>query len=151
MKKTLTMMILALAMSLGVPGNAQAQAPSFGPCPTFLPNGFWNVNANGFQGSLFIDVDAGGNVTGSINLSGDGVDTIRGFWTASACKITFLRVDGNTFNPANALNTQAYTGYLYPLLSSSPNGAKFMAGHFQATSLNGGAAARHIYGWHASR
>ena len=96
MKKTLTMLVLALAISVSVPGIAQAQ-----PCGAFLPNGLWNVNANGFQGTLLINVDAAGNVGGNINLIGGGVDAIRGFWTPSGCKITFLRVDGNTFNPAN--------------------------------------------------
>src|SRR5262245_43697593 len=111
MKTKLTMLMVALGVSFALPGIAQAQ------CAAFLPNGFWAVNANGYQGNMFINVDAAGNVTGNITFVGD-TDAIRGFWTASACKITFIRVDGNTFNPANALATQSYTGYFYPLLAS---------------------------------
>jgi hypothetical protein len=153
MKKLMTL-TMAVGIALGLSGVVQAQAPSGGPCPANLPLGTWTANANGFQGTLWIGaIDAAGNITvGTITLAGGGVDHIRGFWTASACKITFMRVDGASFNPANALTIQAFTGYVYPALTTNPYGLKKMAGYLEAFSpVSGGGAARHVFGWDAYR
>jgi len=42
------------------------------------PNGHWRIIANGFQGNLDIQVDAQGNVTGTIEIDAPNVEQVQG-------------------------------------------------------------------------
>src|SRR4051812_22420404 len=105
--KNIGMSALAFAFVLAAPDALRAEAaPASGPCPATLPIGVWTIVANGHQGTLNIPVggiDAAGNLTGTMTLVADGVDAIRGFWTPSSCRITFVRTDG--LNPLVVANS----------------------------------------------
>ena len=134
-------------------GTGYAQAPASGPCPAALPVGSWTLSANGHQGTLNVTAMnvATGEITGGfLSLTGGVVDHIRGFWTASACRITFIRFTGNNVALQNATVMQTYTGYAYPASSGNPFGQKRLAGEFQTFSPNaGGSSARNVFGWDA--
>jgi hypothetical protein len=152
-RKNFGIAAIALGLMLLIPASVDAQAPSSGPCTWYFPQGTWNITANGRQGTLFVTVDTSGNIGGTITLTGDGgVDTIRGFFNASACKLTFLRIDGPSATAANPTTIQAYTGYVYPALATNPYGQKRLAGSFETFSpAGGGTAARSVFGWDALR
>ena len=114
---------------------------SVAPAAT-LPLGCWNVNGNGHQGLLCINVlDAAGNVTGTIY----GVHAIRGFWDEAEKKLIFRRISGTE-------TIQVWTGYWFPDNVNNPNGLKRLAGSFEAFQNGGGGTApRHMFGWTATR
>ncbi len=132
---------LVLAISLMAGGVLHA-AP---------PVGNWSFNSNGFQYTLNINVNAAtGAVTGTIfNINGTANGVVKGFWNEGAQKLIFYRpIGGNTVStPPDAI--QIYTGYLFPVSASVPNGSKRLAGHFEFFSATNGDALRHIAGWYA--
>jgi hypothetical protein len=149
-RKNFGIAAIALGLMLLIPPSADAQA---GPCTLFFPQGTWNITAHGHQGTLFVTVDTSGIIGGTMTLPGDGgVDTIRGFFDARACKLTFLRIDGPSATAGNPSTIQAYTGYVYPALASNPSGQQRLAGSFEMFSpAAGGTAPRSVFGWHAFR
>jgi hypothetical protein len=101
-----------------------------------LPTGDWQINGNGWPGTLAVSVDGNGNVTGTVYG-----DPIQGFWGEGAQKLTFLRSPNN--DPSSS---QIYTGYLFKRGSTDT-----LAGSFQGFAGTGGAARRAVYGWLAEK
>jgi len=96
--------------------------------------GTWNVNGNGYGGSLIISsVDSSGDLTGTFLGN-----TILGFWSASEYKITFIREIGST-----APSWQIYVGYY------AQTGPATFNGYFDAYSGTGATALIPRYGWTA--
>jgi hypothetical protein len=99
-----------------------------------LQTGQWNINANGFEGTLNISsVDAEGQLTGTVFG-----DAIQGFWDDTEQKVVFLR-EGN-----NLSQTQVFTGFRF-----GPEDTHTVAGYFAAFSGTGGFAERNLFGWFA--
>jgi hypothetical protein len=115
------------------------------------PQGHWRIIANGFQGNLDIQVDAQGNVTGSIEIDAPNVDSIKGFWDEAEQRIIFQR-----FVKAAGGSPQNYTGFLFeagqPLFQDGTFGPpqhpvfRMLAGSFDAFGT-GGSGARPLFGW----
>lgn len=104
------------------------------------PIGTWNINANGFSGTLSIQqVDAQGNLSASSVFGND----ILGFWDESSQKLTFIRLS----NPALPSTFQIYTGYLMP---PQPDTILALAGSFEAFPGTGGTAQQSLFGWFAT-
>lgn len=106
------------------------------------PVGTWEVIGNGFAGTLVINVDPQGNVTGTIYG-----DPIEGFFDEPSHKIIFVRRIGG--DPSII---QVWTGYLWS------EGATFcafgdirrqIAGSFEAFASTGATPARNVFGWTA--
>ena len=101
-----------------------------------LPTGSWNLDGNGFPGTLTLDsVDNNGNVKGSAYGN-----AIFGFWDDAAQKLTFMRV----IDPSNASSMQLYTGCFF-----TSAGTPTLAGTFQAFSGSGGTPLHQVFGWYA--
>jgi hypothetical protein len=101
-----------------------------------LPTGSWNVNGNGFLGTLSIDsIDANGNVSGTVFN-----ERMQGFWDESAQKLTFTRV----INQADPSTMQIYTGCMFQNANTFT-----IAGTFQAFSGTGANPMRSVFGWFA--
>jgi hypothetical protein len=115
------------------------------------PQGHWRIVANGFQGNLDIQVDAQGNVTGTIEIDAPNVDQIQGFWDEAEQKVVFQR-----FVKAAGGKPQNYTGFLFPagqpLFQDGTFGPpqhpafRMMAGDFDAFGT-GGTGNRPLFGW----
>lgn len=109
-----------------------------------LVNGNYQVNANGYVGSLTLSVDGSGNVTGTIYN-----DKISGFWDEDGKKITFLRIPSSGKSDAY----QVYTGYWWQNaladLKAGSGLRHFLAGSFEAFKGTGAVAQRILYGWSA--
>ena len=106
------------------------------------PNGSWNINANGFAGTLFIEgVDPQGNLLPNSTVFGN---PIIGFWDDFSQRIMFMRIiasnDPSTF--------QIFTGYY---MAGQPGIADALAGSFEAFRGTGANAQRVTYGWLGSR
>jgi hypothetical protein len=90
-----------------------------------LPIGNWEINANGYEGTLAItNVDVQGKVTGSLQLG--STHNIAGTWDQTNNKLTFsyqAAAKGNT------VSVVSYVGYFFlggsPLFKyNSPTGGK---------------------------
>jgi hypothetical protein len=83
-----------------------------------LPVGTWNINSNGFTGTLVIGTlgapDGSGNAffqgTTTFTVSGGATDQITGFWDEAGQAISFLRLP-STHTDYSVF--QVYTGTLY--------------------------------------
>ncbi len=101
-----------------------------------LPTGSWNLDGNGFPGTLSVDsVDNNGNVKGSAYGN-----AIFGFWDDTAQRLAFMRV----IDPSDASSMQLYTGYLF-----TSAGTPTLAGTFQAFAGSGGTPLQQVFGWYA--
>jgi hypothetical protein len=115
------------------------------------PSGHWRIIANGFQGNLDIQVDAQGNVTGTIEIDAPNVEQVHGFWDEAEQRIIFQR-------PVKLAggSPQNYTGFLFlasqPLFQDGIFGPpqhpafRMLAGSFDAFGT-GGSGARPLFGW----
>lgn len=99
-----------------------------------LPTGNWQINGNGWPGTLALSVDGNGNVTGTVYGN-----PIQGFWDDAAQKLMFLRSPNS--DPSTG---QIYTGYLFKRDSTYT-----LAGSFQGFAGSGGVATRAVWGWFA--
>jgi hypothetical protein len=73
------------------------------------PVGQWHINANGFKGTMDINGDGQGNLTGTVNIDIGFTDQLQGVWNEAAQEIVFNRIiirNGNTI-------IQTYTGSLF--------------------------------------
>lgn len=111
------------------------------------PTGTWEVVANGASLTLnIVSVDSLGHVTGNLVRSDGGVDSITGFWSESAKKLTFVR----TINNPSVI--QVFTGYLLnsgTTFCSTGEFNKMMAGSFEAFASTGANRDRTLFGWSA--
>jgi hypothetical protein len=107
------------------------------------PAGTWQVSANGFTGTMALQVNAAGQVNGF--FLGDPID---GFWDSNSGKIQFFRAIGGNIASTPPQSIQVYVGYL--LDSPSPI-SQPLAGYFEAFSGTGGSAPRSVFGWFATR
>jgi hypothetical protein len=116
-----------------------------------VPSGHWRIIANGFQGDLDIQVDALGNVTGTVEIDAPDKDQVQGFWDEAEQRIIFQRpVKHAGGSPQN------YTGFLFqasqPLFQDGIFGPpqnptfRMLAGSFDAFGT-GGSGARPLFGW----
>jgi hypothetical protein len=109
------------------------------------PIGSWAFDGNGYTGTLIIkNVDGAGNVSG--NLAGD---TIIGFWSESAQRLMFCRVNGNVNLGTPPSNIQVFTAYQFPVNVAQPTGPQRLAGTFEAFGGTGATASRNVFGWYA--
>lgn len=140
------------ALALAVSRGAHAQVPTSGACPANAILGTWNFNSNGHQGAMnVLTLNAAGQITGNVTFPGNVVQQIRGFWSASQCKVFFYRAIGGTPTSTPPENIQIYSGYMYPYSSSNIYGPRRIAGYFEAFWGTGGRADRHLFAWDASR
>lgn len=110
-----------------------------------LPCNAWGFDGNGFAGTLFVNVDAFGNVTGSLT-GGSFNESITGFFDDASNKLTFIRIPGN---PAITGQYQIYTGYLItPADDFRFTGA--LGGSFEAFQGTAATASRSVFGWFAT-
>ena len=142
--------IFAFALSM-VATTLRAQAPSSGPCPANVVVGAWQLNANGSWAKMNINVDALGNLQGTLTFPNGVIDHIRGFWTASSCRVMFYRTILGSPTSVNPNNLQIFTGHVFPYVSTNPNGTRTMAGTFEAFQGTGGTSGRNVFGWFAYR
>ncbi|HEX4770043.1 MAG TPA: hypothetical protein VH351_04375 [Bryobacteraceae bacterium] len=112
------------------------------------PNGTWAFDGNGYSGTLVITVDSANNLSGNSNLAGD---KIIGFWSESAQRLMFCRVNGSTNLGTPPSNVQVFTAYQFPVNAAQPTGAQRLAGTFEAFSGTGATASRNVFGWYASK
>lgn len=115
------------------------------------PTGLWHINANGFKGTLNINSDGAGNLTGTVDMDIGFTDTLQGVWSEPAQEIVFNRVlirGGRTI-------IQTYTGYLFlsrePLFAGEnppePNPTfRLLTGYFEALN-SGSTPGRPRFGW----
>jgi hypothetical protein len=103
------------------------------------PVGTWNINGNGFDGSLYID-NVG--VDGGLLSSTAYGQTITGFWDDIAQRLSFVRAT----QPGDPSSYQIYTGYM---MQNQSDGKLAMAGSFEAFKGTGAVARRTVYGWYA--
>jgi hypothetical protein len=97
------------------------------------PTGDYTINANGFHGTLHLQDDGGGNVSGNITFDGTSFDPVKGVWNDSSQQLIFQRSsNGNT-------HVQNYAGYYFentgqffatPGAPSGPPNFRVLAGSF---------------------
>jgi hypothetical protein len=111
------------------------------------PVGGWNINANGFKGTLQIDSDGSGHLSGTVAFDGNPTNTLDGEWNEVAQEVNFRRRGPQTL--------QTYTGYLFmtqePILESEgpgPRPVRVLAGFFEGTGATPG---RTRFGWVAKQ
>jgi len=75
------------------------------------PAGTWNINANGYKGTLSINSDSAGNLNGTINTGEGFMDTLQGVWSESAQEIVFNRIRKQ--QDGSIAWIQTFTGYLF--------------------------------------
>jgi hypothetical protein len=109
------------------------------------PTGSWNVHANGFIGTMVLNVDNVGVVTGT--LFGNPV---KGLWTESSRRLVIYRAIGGNTTATPPDNIQIYTGYMFPSSESNPSGPQRLAGDFQVLAGTG-APVRNVFGWYATK
>jgi hypothetical protein len=73
------------------------------------PEGIWNINAKGYQGTLNINAPPKGVLSGTIELEVGFTETLQGVWSEPAQEITFQRV----LTHGGTTTLQTSTGYLY--------------------------------------
>ena len=115
------------------------------------PTGQWHLNANGFKGTLTINSDAAGNLSGTVDIDIGFSDELQGLWSESAQEIIFHRA----LKRGNNTAIQTYTGYLFltkePIFGGhgppepSPS-FRLLTGYFDAIGA-GGQPSRQRFGW----
>jgi hypothetical protein len=129
--------------------SVKAQAPPTGPCQQTAINGNWNFRGNGSNGTLTIWVNAAGEIlplNSRITFSNGSFDSIRGYWSANSCKLTFVRSRG-TDTLVSPASVQVYAGFLFPFVDTAPGGSKLIAGSFR--TFGGASPDRNEFGWYA--
>jgi hypothetical protein len=114
------------------------------------PVGIWRINANGFRGSVSINADANGNLSGTCDIDAGFTDQLSGVWNEAAQEVTFNRTLVRNGNTA----IQTYTGYLYLTQDDifqgqgpSPQPSeRLMTGSFDGVGT-GAANGRAYFGW----
>ncbi len=109
------------------------------------PTGDWAINANGWHGTLHLQDDGGGNVSGTVQFEA-GLEPVKGAWNEVGKQLIFARSNG----------TQFYTGYWFENTgnmfmgqggpSGNPN-FQVLAGSFDDVRGNPDGRAR--FGWAA--
>jgi|GEM_PF-3059399 FlaG/FlaF family flagellin (archaellin) len=105
-----------------------------------LPIGEWEINGNGYKGTLkILAIDRNGNVQGSVFDN-----PITGFWDEDAQKIAFIRI----IDSKDPSTLQFHTGYMF---STKEGAGKLytLTGSFEGFSGTGAKAQRTTYGWYA--
>jgi hypothetical protein len=116
------------------------------------PVGQWHINANGFKGTLNINSDGAGNLTGTVDIDAGCTDTLQGVWSETAQEIVFdrIRKQGQT-----TTWIQTYTGYMFltkePIFQGQgppePNPSfRLLTGYFEALGT-GASPGRPRFGW----
>jgi hypothetical protein len=106
----------------------------------------WVFDGNGYGGTLVVNVDASGNVTGSLS-GGSFNEDITGFYDNASSKLTFIRIPGSV--PVHIDQIQIYTGYLITPADDFRFTAA-LAGSFEAFQGTAATASRSVYGWFAT-
>lgn len=107
----------------------------------------WVFDGNGFGGTLVVNVDASGNVTGSLS-GGSFNENITGFYDNASSKLTFIRIPPSV--TADTISfVQIYTGYLITPADDFRFTAA-LAGSFEAFQSTGATASRSVFGWFAT-
>ncbi|GAC1366937.1 MAG: hypothetical protein NVSMB44_31790 [Ktedonobacteraceae bacterium] len=105
-----------------------------------LPTGIWDIDANGYHGTLQIySYDTAGNLDATLLFNGEPVSEVVGFYDDVSQKVFFDRV----IDRDNPTSYQIYTGYLIQELSGIT-----LTGFFETFAP--GSAARYTYGWYAT-
>jgi hypothetical protein len=149
MMRTIKVLMLCVSALGTFSQSVKGQAPPAGPCAQTVINGNWNFRANGSNGTLTILTDGSGNIlplNSRIAFPNGSFDTIRGYWAADSCKLTFVRSHGadTLVNPSSV---QVYAGFVFPFLDTSPGGSKLIAGSFR--TFGGSTPDRNEFGWYA--
>jgi hypothetical protein len=136
--------------------------------PEPLPDGIWDMVADGARGDLNIKVDRGtGELIGTVRWhAGEGgepyTNNIFGFWDDIGWKITFLREHQGKFDSGRQLlseqghhRDQVYTGYMWKGTTTPPPPpyTHCLAGSFIAfggSQGTGGKRYRSEFGWAAT-
>ena len=116
------------------------------------PVGQWHIDANGFKGTLKINSDGAGNLSGTIDIDIGITDTLQGVWSEAAQEIVFdrIRKQGQTITWI-----QTYTGYMFltkePIFGGQgppePNPSfRLLTGYFEALGT-GASPGRPRFGW----
>ncbi len=107
------------------------------------PGGPWDIDANGFSGTLKISVDVNGNLTGTVFGN-----PLTGFYDKASGRIMFVRI----ITSSEPRNNQVYTGYFMQDAVPAPGQAfvYHFAGSFEVFSGGGGTAKRNVYAWYAT-
>jgi hypothetical protein len=135
--------VLALSSTVYIQ-NANAALPTsiVGP---------YTIKANGNTGTLNIySVDSTGKVTGTITFTNTPAQNIVGFYNNATEELTFMRVSSTT-DPAS---NQVFTGYRFCVpkdCSGSSNTIYFAGIFFTESTSSGASAARHVFGWEATK
>jgi hypothetical protein len=110
-----------------------------------LPLGNWDIDGNGFRGTLAINgVDGRGNLDASVVFESSEVQQAIGFWDEASQKITFVRVINQDDPSAN----QVYTGFRFDNERDHlTDRTHTLAGYFEAFQGTGAVASRVLYGW----
>jgi hypothetical protein len=113
-----------------------------------LPLGDWDIDGNGFRGTLTINgVDGAGNLDASVVFESPQVQQVIGFWDEPSQKITFVRV----INQNDPSSNQIYTGFRFDNERDHlTDRTHTLTGYFEAFQGTGAVAARVLYGWVAS-
>lgn len=113
-----------------------------------LPLGTWDIDGNGFRGTLTINgVDGAGNLNASVVFESSGAQQAIGFWDEPSQKITFVRVINQDDPSAN----QIYTGFRFDNERDHlTDRTHTLAGYFEAFQGTGAVASRVLYGWVAT-
>lgn len=112
---------------------------------TDLRTGAWQMDANGFTGTLQINgVDGSGNLNGT--MFGD---PIVGFYNNVSNRIVFIRGLGGS--PIAIGSTQVFEGVLVGTnpLPGAPVGSQLMSGTFIGFAPSGATVNRFNFGWAA--
>jgi hypothetical protein len=116
--------------------RSDATSADHGDSDMAVPEGQWNINVNGFKGTLNITSQSG-VLSGSSDIDNGFTDVLQGVWNDPAREIVFNRVmsrNGQKF-------IQTYTGYLYTTKEQifqgqgppEPNPTfRLLTGHFEA-------------------
>lgn len=100
--------------------------------------GAYNVDVAGSTGTLSVQDDGKGNLSGTLQLGAEPASAIIGFWNEDAKQAFFQRV----INPSKLELVQMYTGYLW-----ATGGETHIAGTFEVLAGSGGRPQQFQYGW----
>jgi hypothetical protein len=137
MRKTVSTIVLGLSL-LGSILLGTTWDTGISHAAASLPSGSWNMDANGFTGTLSLNPpDGAGNLTGT--MFGQ---PIIGYYDSTSQKITFMRETNRRI-----LDTvQVFTGYLFHTGSVND-----LAGSFVAFNGTGASAGESEFGWFATQ
>ena len=113
-----------------------------------LQTGSWTINTSGNVGEVVITgVDASGNLNGTLSIAGLPPAPTIGYWDEITQEISFWASIGLGGDIA------MYTGHLFAdsMRIGGISGAVVytLAGTARLTSVLGGSARRHLFGWYA--